>query len=93
MLNQNSIQAPRLYYKDGHLYAIHTSEILNKFDCFIDGFVYLFGIYFAFDLKYPECFKQLLGLFHEFLFLEFPNVEVSRNIGFMNTSSCINKNI
>ncbi len=86
------ITAPRLYFKNCHLYVIFTSEVLCQFTSFDEALIYLYGLYFCFDLKYPDCFKQCLGLFHEILFPNFRNVEVARNLGYMNLSCIIGKN-
>ena len=40
-----------------------------------EAIMQLFVYYFIFDLQYPTCFRQILGLFHETLFnLETPIV-------------------
>jgi hypothetical protein len=93
MLSENHVQAPRLYTKNGFLYVVITNEILCEFDSFIEGFFYLSGLYFVYDLKYPDCFRQLMGIFHEFMFSNFKNVDVSRNTDYMNIVSCITKKI
>ena len=91
-LSDNMVIAPRLYYKSGHLYVIHEIKILQEFDSFIDAMVYLYGLYFVFDLKYPECFKQVLGIFHEFLFKNCQNVNVNRSVSYQHVVSLLNKN-
>ena len=90
-LSDNMVIAPRLYYKSGHLYVIHEIKILQEFDSIIDAMVYLYGLYFVFDLKYPECFKQVLGIFHEFLFKSFQNVNVNRSVSYQHVVSLLNK--
>ena len=57
--------------------VIYQSRI---FDAFIDALVYLFGIYFCFDLTYSDCYKQALGLFHQLLFQELKYADVNRNL-------------
>ncbi len=66
---------------------------LFQFDSFIDAFFYLFGLYSAYDLQYPECYKQILGIFHEFLFQGLAKADVMRSTGFMNIISLLNKKI
>jgi hypothetical protein len=92
-LESNTVTAPRLYFKNGYLYVVFTSEILCQFTSFDEALVYLYGLYFCFDVKYPECFKQMLGLFHETLFPNFRNMEVARNLGYMNLSCIIGKKL
>ena len=87
MLKKNEILSPRFYYKNGSLYVIYKSIIFNQFDSFVDGFVYLYGFYFCFDLVYPQCYKQVLGLFHSFLFSNLKNAEITRNLGYINITS------
>ena len=64
-LTQNSILSPRMYSKDGKFYCIFKESKLNEFSSFIDGFIYLYGVYFSFDLIYPDCYKKVLGLCKE----------------------------
>jgi hypothetical protein len=85
-LDENKIMSPRMYFKNGNLSVIYAGSILNNFDSFIDALCYLFGLYFCFDLIYPNCFKQSLGLFHQFFFPQFKNADVKRNVGFVNLS-------
>ena len=96
-LTQNSILSPRMYSKDGKFYCIFKESKLNEFSSFIDGFIYLYGVYFSFDLIYPDCYKKVLGLFHQFLFPEFKNVfknaEVNRNLGYINIFSVLSKKL
>ena len=88
-LDDKKILSPRMYLKNGNLSVIYGGQILNHFESFIDAFSYLFGIYFCLDLVYPDIFKQELGLFHQFLFSSFKNVDVKRNLGFVNISSLL----
>jgi hypothetical protein len=90
-LVDNHVCAPRLYLNKGYLYVVVSNEIISEFDSFIDAFYYLFGLYFVYDLKYPECFSQIMGFFHEFIFQGFVNADVQRNTGYMNIVSLINK--
>ena len=70
----NLVLVPRLYYKNGHLFVIYEIQILQEFESFIDAMIYLYGFYFEFDFKYPDCYKQVMGFFHEFLYKNFQNV-------------------
>jgi hypothetical protein len=81
--------SPRLYFSSGRLCVIYQTKTLMEFDSFIDAVVYLFSIYFCFDLEYPDAFKQILGLFHQFLFIDFKNVVLHRNVGLINISSLL----
>jgi hypothetical protein len=85
-LDENKKMSPRTYFKNGNLSVIYAGSILNNFDSFIDALCYLFGLYFCFDLIYPNCFKQSLGLVHQFYFPQFKNADVKRNVGFVNLS-------
>ena len=58
----------------------------------IDCLFYLFSMYFVFDLKYPECFKQILSLFHVYLFPNFKNIESTRTVDLMSLNSTIADN-
>jgi hypothetical protein len=88
-LGKNNVMSPRLYFSSGRLCVIYQTKTLMEFDSFIDAVVYLFSIYFCFDLEYPDAFKQILGLFHQFLFIEFKNVVLHRNVGLINISSLL----
>ena len=84
---RNKVLSPRLYYSNGRLSVIFETHKLMEFDSFIDGLVYLYGIYFCFDLEYQDAYKQALGFFQQFLFQTFRNAEVARTVGFVNVSS------
>ena len=88
-LGRNDVSFPRLYYTNGRLCVIYQIKTLMEFDSFIDSLVYLFAIHFCFDLEYPDAYKQVLGLFHQFLFKEFKNIDLNRNVGFINVSSIL----
>lgn len=75
-LDDNIIMSPLMYFKNGNLSVIYAGCILNNLDSFFDALCYLFGIYFCFDLTYPNIFKQLMGLFHQVLFSSFKNADV-----------------
>lgn len=92
-LAENQILAPRFYTKNGRLYIILRSDILAEFDAFNDALYYLFGLYFAFDLHYPQCFLNLLGLFHEFLFQKFRNIDFPRSTNYKSIVSFLKKHI
>jgi hypothetical protein len=67
--------------------------MLQEFESFIDAMIYLYGLYFVFDLKYPDCYKQVLGFFHEFLYKHFQNVVVNRSLAYQHVVSIVNKNL
>ena len=55
--------------------------------------IYLYGLYFVFDLKYPDSYKEVLGFIHEFLYKNFQNIVVNRSLAYQHVVSIVNKNL
>lgn len=97
-IQSNTVEAPRIYINNDEIQIIFfdkcssISLLKETCNCIIDALVILYSFYFSFDINYPECFKQILVLFHSFLFKNFKNGFNQETNNYIQLRSIIEKN-